>query len=133
MTEVVQNVARQTMMDRRGEGVPIILEDGERLSGRRPVYSLIDDSELKLTLYSAPRDSPADLSKIAQRLTENESSLNQRLKMLMRENPAITQHQLAGVCAVSRSAVAMSIKSMKESGEVSRQGSDRKGTWIVHK
>lgn len=47
--------------------------------------------------------------------------------------PTITQHQLAGVCAVSRSAVAMSIKGMKESGGVSRQGSDRKGTWVVYK
>lgn len=133
MTETIQNITRQTIMDRRGEGVPIILEDGERLSGKRPVYSLIDESELKLTLYSAPGDSPADLSRIAQRLTENEISLNQRLKMLMRENPEITQLQLAGVCGVSRSAVAMSIKGMKESGEVSRQGSDRKGTWIVYK
>lgn len=41
-------------MDRRGEGVPIILSESERLSGRRPEYALIDETELKLTIFAAP-------------------------------------------------------------------------------
>jgi predicted HTH transcriptional regulator len=44
---------RATMMDRRGEGVAIILERSERLSGRRPVYELPDESELRLTIFTA--------------------------------------------------------------------------------
>lgn len=44
---------RQHIMDKRGEGVPIILEISERLSGKYPEYQLIDESELKLTIYSA--------------------------------------------------------------------------------
>lgn len=44
---------RRTLMDKRGEGVPLILELSERLSGRRPEYSLVDDSELQLTIYAA--------------------------------------------------------------------------------
>lgn len=47
---------RQTLMDRRGEGVRIIMENSERLSGRAPEYRLIDDAELLLTIY-APIDS----------------------------------------------------------------------------
>lgn len=47
------DTARTTMMDRRGEGVAIILERGERLSGKRPVYEMIDDSELMLTFYAS--------------------------------------------------------------------------------
>ena len=49
---------RRTLMDRRGEGVGIILENSERLSGVRPVYRLIDDAELLLTIYAAtgPRE-----------------------------------------------------------------------------
>ena len=43
------------MMDRRGEGVPIILGNSERLSGRLPEYRLIDDAQLMLTIY-APED-----------------------------------------------------------------------------
>lgn len=45
---------RRTLMDRRGEGVPIILERSERLSGRQPEYRLIDDAELLLTIWAAP-------------------------------------------------------------------------------
>ncbi|MBF0126764.1 MAG: putative DNA binding domain-containing protein [Magnetococcales bacterium] len=44
---------RQHIMDKRGEGVPIILETSERLSGRRPEYRLIDNSELMLTIHAA--------------------------------------------------------------------------------
>jgi predicted HTH transcriptional regulator len=44
---------RSHIMDKRGEGVPLILSRSEQLSGRRPVYRLIDDAELMLTIYAA--------------------------------------------------------------------------------
>ena len=39
-------------MDRRGEGVRAILDRSEDLSGKRPVYELFDDAELRLTIYA---------------------------------------------------------------------------------
>lgn len=45
--------SRATIMDRRGEGVPIILERSEKLSGREPRYETIDDIELLLTIFGA--------------------------------------------------------------------------------
>jgi predicted HTH transcriptional regulator len=44
---------RHTFMDKRGEGVRIIMENSERLSGKRPEYRLIDDAELLLTIFAA--------------------------------------------------------------------------------
>lgn len=44
---------RGTMMDKRGEGVGIILDNSQRLSGKVPEYRLIDESELMLTIYAA--------------------------------------------------------------------------------
>lgn len=44
---------RGFIMDKRGEGVPIIITESEKLSGRRPEYLLLDDAELKLTIYAA--------------------------------------------------------------------------------
>ena len=41
------------IMDRRGKGVPIILAESEKLSGKRPVYRLLDESELMLTIFAA--------------------------------------------------------------------------------
>ena len=44
---------RRYMMEKRGEGVPIILDNSERLSGRVPEFRLIDDAELLLTIHAA--------------------------------------------------------------------------------
>ncbi len=49
----VDGLQRRFIMDKRGEGVPIILSESERLSGRRPEYRLIDASELMLSIYGA--------------------------------------------------------------------------------
>ena len=47
---------RQHMMERRGEGMPIILDNSAALSGREPKIELFDHSELRLTIYAAPSD-----------------------------------------------------------------------------
>ena len=47
---------RTHMMERRGDGVPIILEESYELSGTYPEYSLIDDSELLLVIWAAESD-----------------------------------------------------------------------------
>ena len=46
-------LGRTHLMDRRGDGVPIIRAECERLSGRLPEYSLIDDNELRLVARAA--------------------------------------------------------------------------------
>lgn len=53
MTESIQGVSRMTFMDRRGEGVPIILQEGKRVADCPPQYKVIDNAEVKLTLFSA--------------------------------------------------------------------------------
>jgi len=45
--------SRGFLMDKRGEGVPIIISESLKLSGHLPEYMLIDDSELKLTLFAS--------------------------------------------------------------------------------
>ena len=47
------DLGRMHLMDRRGDGVPIIREECQQLSGRLPDYSLIDDSELRLVIWAA--------------------------------------------------------------------------------
>ena len=48
-----ESLSRSHMMDRRGDGVPIILDESRELAGRIPEYSLVDDSELRLVIWSA--------------------------------------------------------------------------------
>jgi ATP-dependent DNA helicase RecG len=44
---------RTHIMDKRGEGVPLILSRSESLSKRAPEYRLLDEAELLLTIYAA--------------------------------------------------------------------------------
>ena len=46
-------VGRTRLMDRRGDGVPIIRKACRELSGRLPEYRLIDDSELRLVMWAS--------------------------------------------------------------------------------
>ena len=47
------DVGRKYYMEKRGDGVPIIIDESEKHSGYKPVYKLIDDAELLLIIYSA--------------------------------------------------------------------------------
>lgn len=47
---------RQFFMERRGDGVPTILRETHALSGKFPVYELIDDASLFLTIPAAATD-----------------------------------------------------------------------------
>ena len=63
---------RRTLMDKRGEGVRIVLESSEALSGKRPEYRLIDESELLLTIFAAKagRTGGLDPSQVANQSAE---------------------------------------------------------------
>jgi predicted HTH transcriptional regulator len=54
---------RNFLMDRRGEGVPIIITESEKLSGRRPEYMLLNDAELHLTIFAAQAPCADDASR----------------------------------------------------------------------
>ena len=57
IAETAGDVGRGFYMEKRGDGVPIILNESENLSGKKPVYRLIDDAELLLTIFSATMES----------------------------------------------------------------------------
>ena len=109
-------------MDRRGEGVPIIIKEGEKLAERRPLYELLDDSELKLTIYAVPSDSVQELYRIADNFTERFTDTAGKVLALIAENPSITQHQIAAICQVSRTTIATALKSLKDNGKIIRLG-----------
>lgn len=56
---------RQFMMDRRGEGVPIIFEQTMRLASKSPVYQMIGQSELLLTIPAANPEQENDTQTLA--------------------------------------------------------------------
>ncbi len=47
-----RQVSRRHFLERRGEGVGIILNESEELSGKTPIYEVFDE-ELRLTIFAA--------------------------------------------------------------------------------
>lgn len=47
---------RQNIIERRGEGVPTILQASQRLSTVRPIYEQHENTSLTLTIYAASRE-----------------------------------------------------------------------------
>lgn len=45
-------LGKRFLMDRRGFGVEMILRESEKFSGKKPLYEVIDDLELCLTIYA---------------------------------------------------------------------------------
>lgn len=52
--KILGSGGRQFFMERRGDGVPTILRETRGLSGREPLYRLVDDADLFLTIPAAP-------------------------------------------------------------------------------
>ncbi|SBR47647.1 MULTISPECIES: RNA-binding domain-containing protein [unclassified Halomonas] len=55
-----EEAGRQALIERRGEGVPKIINRSRELSGVEPTYRMVDDSELLLTIYAARKDNHTD-------------------------------------------------------------------------
>lgn len=51
---------RTHFMEKRGEGVPIILDNSTALAGREPEYRVLDDAELMLTIHAAGAEHSSD-------------------------------------------------------------------------
>ncbi|MGR5118480.1 RNA-binding domain-containing protein [Vibrio astriarenae] len=55
-----EEAGRQALIERRGEGVPKIINASKALSGKEPEYRLVDDAELLLTIYAASKQKEQD-------------------------------------------------------------------------
>ncbi|MCY4163236.1 MAG: hypothetical protein OXE93_03330, partial [bacterium] len=62
--ELLDHKERQFFLERRGDGVPIIVEKTHELSGLKPEYKLIDNTDLLLIIPSARLDTDPDRASI---------------------------------------------------------------------
>ena len=134
LEEGFADVDRSRIMDRRGEGVPVIVSASRLQSGISPEYRLSGDAELKLTIFSAPVGNRKALAEIAASLSSGKQRGLQipaegieRLKALIDANPRITQTEMAKACGVSRTTINNWIR--KSNGAIRRVGFDNGGYW----
>jgi predicted HTH transcriptional regulator len=133
--ENARYVGRTSMMDRRGEGVPIILRESETLSGKRPEYRLLDGSELKLTFFSPqmpPSISQPELGeRLPERLPEKLPEKATAILAALNQNPDLTIADLSSALGISSTAVKNHISRLRNRGLLARVGPDHGGHWEV--
>lgn len=133
--ENARYAGRTSMMDRRGEGVPIILRESESLSGKRPEYRLLDGAELKLTFFSSQTPSTLSQPELPERLPENlPKGLPEKASAIflaLKHNPDLTIADLAASLGISSTAIKNHISRLRTRGLLVRVGSPRAGHWKV--
>lgn len=125
---------RLRLMERRGSGLKKILdayESEERYSEKlKPVF-FTDGYNFFLTLWNLNYANAKAQSKAQIKAQSGALSDRDYLLLLLRENPSITQTELAAMMEKSRRYVQLTMKQLMDEGVVERVGSKRIGTWIV--
>ena len=62
---------------------------------------------------------------------EMTKEINLKMKLLIKENPAINANEIAKALNISSESVRYRIKAMKKTGEIQRKGSTIKCEWII--
>ncbi len=127
---------RLRLMERRGSGFKKILdayEQQERYTEELRPEFYTDGYNFFLTLWNLNHAYFKAQDK-AQNKAQNEAgTLSDReyLLLLLRENPSVTQKELASVMNISRRSVQLLMKELTEEGVIERIGSKKVGSWIV--
>ena len=64
-------------------------------------------------------------------MSTTQETTQEKLISLIKENPNITQEQLAVKLGLTRDGISYNIKKLREQGKIERKGSTKSGTWIV--
>ena len=89
--EAIPDVVRTTIMDRRGEGVPVILGASRALSKKTPEYRLIDGCELKLTIRVAEVVTDNNVSDINYPVNSESHPVNSEIRPVNPENRPVNE------------------------------------------
>lgn len=123
IAEVLLESGRTNILDRRGEGVPIIIEKGRRNDNKEIEYRLFGDSELLLTIYASSASSL--------KVTEKSLALEDRILAAIAEEPNLSQRELSEMLGVNRAYLARVMSAMQKKGLIRRIGPDKGGHWEV--
>ncbi len=119
-----------------GSGIPKLMQAMQEYGLREPEF--IDmDVAFRINLYrgqneiikvNMPKSDPVDLNDLD---NDHKNDLESRLSELLRQNSELTHKALAEALSVSAATVKRALSKMQHEGKVIREGSNRKGKWIL--
>lgn len=117
------------LADELGSGVRNIVKYTKIYSGGVPELKEDDIFRAIIPLEENYSENP----NYTENYTENLNETQQKIIRLIKEKPEITQKMLVKELNLSRPAIALNIKYLKDNGHIERIGSDRKGYWKIIK
>ncbi len=127
---------RLRLMERRGSGFKKILdayEAEERYRDTLKPEFYTDGYNFFLTLWNLNYAYDKAQNKAQNKAQSTELPNKEYILLLLKENPSITQEELAEVMNRSRRFIQMQMKQLIEEGIIERVGSKKQGTWLVKK
>ncbi len=118
-----------------GRGIQKICDACKSLGADGPVY--IVHGEDIMVRFHALQSAKVPDSKVPKHQNEaldealNEA-LEKKLKIILKDNPNITQEDIVKALEVSRATIQRMMKTLKEQGKIERIGGKRYGHWEIH-
>lgn len=121
------------LADELGSGVRNIVKYTKIYSDGVPELKEDDIFRTIIPLEENYLENPNYTENYTESYTENLNETQQKIIKLIKENSEITQKMLVKELNLSRPAIALNIKYLKDNGYIERIGSDRKGYWKIIK
>lgn len=129
-------VAYMNLVEAWGSGIPKLMQAMQEYGLREPEF--IDmEVAFRINLYRGQnevievKDSNLDLDDPNKDHKDLKGDLETRLSELIRKNPELTHKALGEELAVSAATIKRTLTKMQHEGKVIREGSNRKGKWIL--
>ena len=117
--------------EKQGGGIPLMFETakGEGFPGPT-IETRSDLGRTTITLFVSK---PSATQNATQNATQKEIGNSERTLSLLKENPSMTRAEIAKSLGITPDGAKFIIDSLKAQGRIRREGSDRKGKWIILK
>lgn len=109
-----------------GSGIPKLMHSMHEYGLREPEF--IDmEVAFRINLYRGQNE----VIGVKNQNRDPKDDLETRLSEMIRKNPELTHKSLAEALAVSATTIKHTLTKMQHEGKVIREGSNRKGKWIL--
>lgn len=125
--------AYMNLVEAWGSGIPKLMQAMKEYDLREPEF--IDmEVAFRINLYrgqNGVNDLNRDLNDLNPAPVDTKVDLETRLKEVIRKSPELTYKALSEILAVSAATVKRTMAKMQQEGKIVREGSNRKGKWIL--
>ena len=121
--------AYMNLVEAWGSGIPKLMQAMKEYGLREPEF--IDmEIAFRINLYRG-QNVVNDLNRDLNDLNHDPVDLKTRLEEVIRKSPELTYKSLGEILAVSEATVKRTMAKMQQEGKIIREGSNRKGKWIL--